>query len=188
MMPRVYRLAVTPADAKSALNANEHRGPITPHLWIVFVVLLSAVGGSVPLALVAAPKYDVIVRTRQLDESRYGGKFVADVVTAATRDSDLLMIAREITQGALIHCPYGLARTGDVRFFSSRQRTLLRSGTESNLNEMVTSVAVVSWYQRLGGKRGEPGIVVGVRRPPKFTARPLEYEPLSVGVHKESCR
>lgn len=187
-MFRVYRRAAPRPGAKRPVVESKHRGPSSPQLLILFVGVLSVVSAGGPLASVETPKYDVIVRTRQLDDNRYGGHFVADVVTAATRDSDLLMIARRITQGGLIHCPYGLARAGDVRFFSVRQRRLLRNGTESNLNGMVTPVAVVSWYQNLSRKRGEPGIVVGVRRPPKFSARPLEYEPLSAGVHKESCR
>src|SRR6266511_3830657 len=141
---RVHRRAAPRIGAKSALVENAHRRLFSSQLLILFVVVLSVVSAGGPRAWAETTKYDVIVRTRQLDDNRYGGHFVADVVTGATRDSDLLLIARRITQRGLIHCPYGLARDGDVRFFSVRQRRLLRNGTESNLNEMVTPVAVVS--------------------------------------------
>jgi hypothetical protein len=65
------------------------------------------------------PKYEVIVRSEQLKSTRYGGAFVADVVTEANVNEDLLVIARQVTNGKRVHCP-PMALPGTVRFASSR--------------------------------------------------------------------
>lgn len=163
---------------------NSRRSCQASCLFLFTVALLGEAPASRTRAAQTLPQHEVLVQTKHFETRSYGGRFEAHVVTKATSEGDLVAIARHLTRGRLIECPYGLPRWGDIRFFSVRQRRLLRGGTEAGLNGTVRPVAIVSWYRALGDNKG---VLIAIRRPPNFTAHPVEYEPLGTRSHPELC-